>query len=125
MKVFAALLTILLVAPLAPAFAQEGDADRGRALFQQQCGICHQLASSRNAAGPTLQGVMWRQAGAAEGFNYSSALKKSGIVWSRDTLETYLANPTAMVRGTRMILRVANEANRRDIIAFLESMGGG
>ena len=124
MKSMAAFLRVFLVVIAAPAFAQEGDADRGKTLFQQQCGMCHQVASSRNAAGPTLQGVMGRPAGTIAGFNYSPALKGSGIVWSTETLDSYLANPAAMVRGTRMAFRVVNEAQRRDIIAFLNAATG-
>ncbi|WP_064697404.1 c-type cytochrome [Rhizobium aegyptiacum] len=119
MKSAPALLPIFLVVVAGSAFAQEGDAERGRALFQRQCGSCHQVASTRNTAGPTLQGVMGRPAGAVDGYRYSSALKGSGIMWSRETLDTYLANPSAMVQGTRMALRIANEAHRRDIIEFL------
>ena len=108
----------LLVLPGA-ADAQESGIERGRALFQRQCGACHQATPPRNAVGPTLQGVVGRVAGAAQGFNYSPAIQNSGITWTPDTLETFLANPTAMVRGTRMVLRVTDEQQRKDIIEFL------
>jgi cytochrome c len=51
------------------------------------------------------------------GFNYSPALKTFGITWTRESLDGYLANPVAAVRGTRMAQRVPNQ--RRDIIEFL------
>jgi cytochrome c len=101
------------------ATAQESAIERGPTLFQRQCGACHQVAQPRNAVGPTLQGVIGRAAGAVQGFNYSPALKNSGITWTPDTLGTYLANPTAMVRGTRMVQRVTDEQQRKDIIEFL------
>ena len=46
-----------------------------------------------------MQGVMSRT---AEGFNYSPTLSESRLIWSSETLEEYLANPTTLVRGTRM-----------------------
>ncbi|MFC7556847.1 c-type cytochrome [Pseudoroseomonas wenyumeiae] len=38
------------------AWAETGDAARGRTLFQRQCQACHQIAQPRNGVGPTLQG---------------------------------------------------------------------
>ena len=109
----------LLVVHSGFAKAQEGATERGRVLFQRQCGACHQFAQPRNGIGPTLQGAIGRAAGTVEGFNYSPALKASGIIWTPETLNSYLAGPTAMVRGTRMTQRVADEQQRRDIIEFL------
>lgn len=101
--------------------AQEADAASGERLFQQRCGACHQIATTRNGAGPHLQGVVGRAAGSVEGFNYSPALRDSGITWTADTLESYLTNPTAMVRGTRMVQRFNNADERVAIIAFLSN----
>lgn len=115
-------LAIVVTVAAAPGFAaaqQAGDAGRGQTLFQRQCSACHQIAQARNGVGPTLQGVNGRAADTVEGFNYSPAMKNSGVVWGPETLETYLANPTAMVKGTRMVQRVPNEQQRRDIIEFL------
>jgi cytochrome c len=99
--------------------AQESADDRGKVLFQRQCGACHQVAQPRNGVGPTLQGVIGRAAGTVQGFNYSPALKNSGITWTPDTIDNFIANPTAMVRGTRMAQRVPDEQQRRDIVKFL------
>ena len=101
--------------------AQESDAASGERLFRQRCGACHQIATTRNGAGPHLQGVVGRAAGRVEGFNYSPALRDSGVTWTADTLESYLTNPTAMVRGTRMVQRFNNADERRVIIEFLGS----
>jgi cytochrome c len=68
-----------------------------------------------------LQGIVGRVAGSIEGFNYSPALRDSGVTWTAETLETYLANPTAMVRGTRMVQRFNNADERVAIIAFLSN----
>jgi cytochrome c len=99
--------------------AQEADAASGERLFRQRCGACHQIATTRNGVGPHLQGVLGRKAGSIEGFNYSPALRNSGITWTADTLGTYLTNPTAMVRGTKMVQRFNNADDRTAIIQFL------
>jgi cytochrome c len=116
------LLGSLLVTQSGLAKAQEGVAERGRVFFQRQCGVCHQAAQPRNGLGPTLEGVIGR-AGTVEGFNYSPALKSSGISWTPETLDSFLANPTTTVRGTRMAQRVPDEQQRRDIIKFLAAPG--
>jgi cytochrome c len=97
------------------------EAGSGERLFRQRCGACHQIATTRNGAGPHLQGVVGRKAGSVEGFNYSAALRDSGITWTADTLESYLTNPTAMVRGTKMVQRFKHADERRSIIEFLGS----
>lgn len=113
------LAILLLLAPPVAAQEAEGDAVSGQNLFQRQCASCHAVDAPRNGAGPTLQGLMGRMAGSVEGFTYSSALQKSGITWNEEALDAYLANPGALVRGTRMAVRVLNEARRRDIITYL------
>ena len=112
-------LIVLLLAQPGLVSAQDASAERGRALFQRQCLACHQLAQPRNGVGPTLQGVFGRGAGTVAGFTYSPALKTSGITWTRESLDGYLANPMAAVRGTRMAQRVPDELQRGDIIEFL------
>ena len=117
----AILAALTLVAPswaTHASVAQEADAASGERLFRQRCGACHQIATTRNGVGPHLQGVLGRKAGSIEGFNYSPALRNSGITWTAETLGTYLTNPTAMVRGTKMVQRF-NADDRTAIIQFL------
>ena len=112
----AMLLAFLLINP---AVGQQGDAESGNAVFRRQCASCHQVAQPRNGVGPSLQGVMGRPAGSVEGFNYSAAMRESGITWTPESLDTFLKDPRALVAGTRMMLRVADEQQRLDIIEFL------
>ncbi|WEX91059.1 cytochrome c family protein [Sinorhizobium garamanticum] len=119
--ILASLASLIVTAIAAPAHSQATDAAPGERLFQQRCGACHQLATTRNGVGPHLQGVIGRSAGSIEGFKYSPALKGAGVTWTPETLETFLTSPGAMVRGTRMTQRFNNAEERRAIIEFLGS----
>jgi cytochrome c len=109
-----AIATVLLVLQ---AHAQ--DAADGQRLFQQRCGACHQVDSTRNGVGPHLQGVIGRTAGGVESFRYSPAMQGSGINWDAAQLDIFLTNPAGLVRGTRMTQRFAKADERKAIIEFL------
>jgi cytochrome c len=102
-----------------PASAVIGNATRGAALYPQRCGGCHSLEVNR--VGPAHRGVVGRRAGTAPGFAYSPALKASGITFNEVTLDRWLINPQATVRGTRMFFRLGAAEERADIIAYLKS----
>jgi len=68
------------------------------------CGVCHKVAAGeKSGIGPNLWGVAGRKAGTLPGFTYSPAMKASNIVWTRDKIATYIADPKKMVPGTKMI----------------------
>lgn len=115
-KQIAIAVTAALLPPL-PAHAQ--DAAAGQKLFQQRCGACHQIDSTRNGVGPHLQGVIGRAAGTVEGFRYSAAMQGAGITWDAAQLDTFLTNPAGLVKGTRMNQRFAKADERKAIIDFL------
>lgn len=52
--------------------------------------------------GPTLNGVIGRQSGQVAGFDYSAANKNKGVVWDRQTLFDYLADPKKYIPGTKV-----------------------
>jgi cytochrome c len=97
--------------------AIEGDAMRGRELFERRCTGCHAMEQDRE--GPRLRGVFGRNAGTVSGYAYSEALKKSHIVWNDMTLERWLTDPDAMVPDNNMEFHVARPQERRDLIRFL------
>jgi cytochrome c len=116
---------ILFAAGLGVAVAADAtaaDADRGKDLYESRCGGCHSLDANR--VGPAHRGVFGRTAGTAPGFNYSPAVKKSGVVWAEQTLDAWLANPQALIPGQRMNFRVALPEDRIDIIAYLRQQSG-
>lgn len=105
---------------VAPAAWADGDAKAGERVFNQ-CRACHSLEPGRNMVGPSLAGVFGRKAGTAPGFNFSAAMRESGVVWDEKTLDQYLADPRRFMPGNKMAfigLRVAQQRN--DLIEYLE-----
>lgn len=97
----------------------EGDAAEGAKVFRK-CSACHVVDKPQNRVGPSLLGVMGRQAGAVEGFKYSDAMKNSGIVWSAETLDAYLADPKGYIPGNRMAFAgLKKPEERADVIAYI------
>ena len=101
-----------------------GDPAAGRALYQRDCGFCHQIGEgAENGVGPHLNRIFDRGAGAVEGARYSPGMLRmgrDGLRWTYETLDAYLANPRALVSGTRMSYRgLRDEQQRHDVIAFL------
>ncbi len=112
------LLPLLLIA--APASAQNAGA--GGALFKQRCQACHSVTPGQKALiAPNLAGVGGRPA-ATTPFNYSPALKASGLKWDRPTLDRFLAAPMKAVPGTRMVISIADAKQRADVVAYLSGL---
>lgn len=121
----AALALAVALAVAVPAGAGDGDPKRGVDQFRS-CAACHTLVPGLHTTGPSLAGFLTRGAGTAEGFQrYSPNLKGAGFEWTAETLDAWLAEPTAMIAGTYMdIPGVWNPEGRADLIAFLEIAGG-
>lgn len=100
----------------------QGEAGRGKTVFEKRCTGCHALTQDRE--GPHLQGVYGRTSGTVSGFDYSSVLKKSQIVWNEQTLNQWLTDPQAMVPGSDMDFYVAKPDERADVIQFLKQLSG-
>src|SRR5579862_5557564 len=82
----------------------------GKALFQKRCGGCHAL--DRDKEGPRLGGVYGRAAGSIDSFQYSEALKKSGIVWTDETLNRWLTDTEKLVPNNDMTFHVEKAEER-------------
>ena len=98
-----------------------GDAKQGAKLFKAKCGTCHTInGGGPNKQGPNLFSVMGRQSGLVPGFKYTNANKKSGIIWSNQTMFDYLENPKKYIKGTNMAFPgFKKEKDREDVIAYL------
>jgi cytochrome c len=114
--------------PAAPATGDlaariaNADLAKGKILFLQ-CRACHSLVPEAEPGkiGPTLYGVLGRAAGAVPGFVYSEALAKSGITWSAEEIDKWLARPSDYLPGNKMIfIGIDNPQDRANIIAFIQ-----
>ncbi|MEZ5935655.1 MAG: cytochrome c family protein [Alphaproteobacteria bacterium] len=102
----------------------EGDSAAGEKVFKK-CKACHVIDSDKNRLGPTLHGVMGRQAGSVEGFKYSQAMQDSGLTWDEATLDKYLADPKGTVPKNKMAFAgLKKEQDRADVIAYLKEASG-
>jgi cytochrome c oxidase assembly protein Cox11 len=104
----------------ASAATDETSPVRGRELFAVRCAVCHDL--ERNKAGPMLGNVVGRKAGTAPGYSYSLALDEADLAWSPDNLDKWLQGPKGFIAGARMPVSLPNAEDRRDVIAYLESL---
>ena len=109
--------TFILAAGVAHA---QGDAKRGQKLFEE-CHACHAVERGAQGVGPGLHGVFGRRAADRDDFRYSPALKRSGITWTPQTLDTYIADPQKAVPANRMPYAGMPEArDRADLLAYLQ-----
>ena len=102
-----------------PRFAS-ADLERGR-ILSLACQACHTLgAGEDHNLGPNLYGMFGRPAAQLEGFEYSEALRASGLVWTPQELEAWLAEPDGFVPGNNMVFAgYGSESDRRDLLAWL------
>ena len=116
-------LAISMIAAM-PVAAQAADAEAGKAVFGK-CKACHQTGpNAKNAVGPHLDGVVGRKAGTAEGFNYSEAMKASGITWDDASLTEWLTDPKKKVPGNKMVfMGLKDPADIENLIAYLKTDG--
>lgn len=110
----------LLLAVAGQALAA-GDARRGADVFAEECGDCHSAVPGKNKKGPTLTGVSGRKAASIADFaGYSDPMKQSGIVWTPDRIDAYIAAPKKIVPGGKMKYDgLADAAARADVLAYV------
>jgi len=95
-----------------------GDPSAGESVYSQ-CLACHAL--SYDSTGPRHCGLIGRHAASVKGFAYSSAMKKSGLVWTEKKLDQFLADPKKTVPGTAMgFPGLPDSKDRADVIAYLK-----
>lgn len=101
-----------------------GSSDKGKAVFEHQCAVCHSTVPEFHKEGPSLAGVYGRRAGKAPFFAGYKGLRGSDIVWDERTLDDWLADPRALLSGknTTMTLRLDDPGQRADVIAFLKTL---
>lgn len=116
---------IVAAAPFCAAVAQNasplaGDPAAGQTVFVR-CSGCHQVGpTAQNGAGPELNGIIGQKAGVVPGFDFSDAMKNSGITWDVPTLAAYLKSPRTVVPGNKMSFPGLPQAQDvANVIAYL------
>jgi cytochrome c len=100
--------------------ADPGDA--GAQVFRA-CAACHTLAANQGErAGPSLHGIFGRRIASLPGYDYSDALKRLDIVWTRETLaKLFDVGPSTFTPGTKMPeQRIGSDDDREALVGFLE-----
>ena len=123
----------------APVLAADGDAANGANVFKK-CIACHKVGDgAKNGVGPQLNGIIGRTTGTAEGYKYSPlnhAAGEQGLVWSEEFIVEYLADPKAFLYkyleskgkkdlatgATKMVFKLPDEQQRKDVAAYLKSL---
>ena len=103
--------------------ARADEAASGREVYQLRCRTCHGGTSPADSPiGPSLAGIVGTKAGSQASGVHSRAMRDSGIVWDRESLRHYLADPRRAVPGTIMPVSIADPAQLESLLDYLESL---
>jgi len=140
-RVLATLAAAVLVGPAFADGHATGDAESGEKVFNK-CKSCHMIVSDADETivkggktGPNLWGIFQRQPGTVDGFKYGDDLVAAGETmpdgWTEETFIAYAEDPRAWLRETlddskaksKMAFKLKKEEDRRDVWAYLVSVG--
>jgi cytochrome c len=115
---------VLLLA-VGTGYAQTPGSGSGRPPEQlfRVCKACHTIdKDGEDMLGPNLWNVYGAKAASRADFPYSAALKNSGLVWTEQNLEQWLAGPSKFVPGSKMAYPgMTDPADRAALIAWLKT----
>jgi cytochrome c len=88
-----------------------------------RCEQCHDWTKGGpNKIGPNLYGIIGRQRGAHEGFDYSTAMKSKGGTWTYEDLFRYLKSPAKFIPGNKMPFGgLSSEKDRLNLLAYMRT----
>ncbi len=111
--------TAVVGTPEDPLKAYAGD--HGAQVFRH-CVACHTLKPDEGPrAGPSLWHIFGRRIATLPGYNFSPALKKMQIVWSKETVsKLFEIGPAHYTPGTKMPEQtIGSAADRKALVDFL------
>jgi len=94
---------------------------RGEKLYKR-CVTCHTLEDGgKHKVGPNLHGIYGMTAGTKEGYAYSKAMKESGVVWTDETIDGYIENPSKYMPKNKMSYAgLRKPEDRKALLEFLK-----
>ena len=114
---------LAVLASTASLEAQAADVAKGGDVFAEECAECHSVREGKNKKGPSMFGVVGRRAATVPDASYSDALKGSGLTWTSDKLDAYLAAPKKFVPGGKMKYDgLVGAAERASLLSYLATL---
>ncbi len=118
------LLIIIIIAMMATkiSYAEEASHNMvmGKKIFIQKCAACHSFNAEDDMMGPHLINIIGRKAGSLKGVEYSRAMKKSGIIWDKKSLNQFIKNPAGFIPNNKMSVAGINKlAQRKALIDYM------
>jgi cytochrome c len=88
-----------------------------------QCSACHSTEKGKNGIGPSLAGIYGDKAATVPGYEFSDAMKASGLTWNQGNLDRFLTDPKGVIPGTKMTFPgLKDAAKRQAVIAYLKAI---
>lgn len=113
-------LALGIAAAVAATGTQALASGDGEKLFKRKCGTCHTMQEGNHRIGPSLAGVVGRQAGTTD-FGRYKALEGADIVWTEENLDAWIADPKKFIGSpTAMTVKVRKDDEREAIIDYLK-----
>lgn len=118
------ILGLMIAGAAGIGVAHAQDAAAGKRIFAR-CLSCHKVGpDAANGVGPELNGIIGRAAGSVAGYEYSDAMKNSGITWDEAQLTAFLTDPKGHVEGTKMNFPgLKKPEDLANVIAYLATFG--
>jgi mono/diheme cytochrome c family protein len=101
----AILLAVLAGSPLSAA--PEGDAEKGKSTFEDNCAVCHNVANDEKKMGPSLKGLFKRP-----------TLKNGKKVTDANVLAVINAGGNGMPAYADML----NDGEKANVVAYLKTL---
>ncbi len=101
-----------------------GNAEDGLVAAKKHCIVCHSFEKGgRVVFGPTLFDIYGKPAASIPGYEYSTAMKNSGLTWNDKNLLEFLSNPGRFLPGTTARFPGLKSAQEKaDILAYLKTL---
>ena len=88
-----------------------------------RCVVCHSLEKNGpQRIAPNLWGIIGAPKAEKSWYNYSSALRNKGGVWTEQDLDQFLADANQFAPGTTKSIKVKDAEERKAIIDFLKTL---